>query len=130
MIPPNPQTTATPQLPKSPAGSPSTPGASPMTAPGGGEGNKAAAVAQLKAIIPTLYKIMAAFPPGSKENSAMLRAVTAMSPIAGKTEQNSLVPAAIQQMAAAAQSGGLKNAPPVGLAKAPLPDSGAGAEAA
>lgn len=116
---PQPTTSGVPQLPGSPAGAPTTPGASPMAAPGGGAGNKAAAVAQLKAIVPTLYKILSAFEFGSKENAAVQRALTALSPIAGKTEEDSLVPSAIQQMALAAKGGAIKSAPPVGLSPAP-----------
>lgn len=40
--------------------------------------------------------------------------------IVGKTQDESLVPSAIQQMAMAAKQGGpLKNAPPVGIQSAP-----------
>lgn len=99
-----------------------------MASPGGGAGNQAAATAMLKSIVPTLYKLLAAFPFGSKENSAVSRALTALSPIAGKTEENSLVPAAIQQMALAAKGGQLKSAPPVGISPAQPP--GAQPEAA
>lgn len=92
-----------------------------MAAPGGGAGNAAAAVAMLKAIVPTLYKLQSAFPFGSKENSAVQRALTALSPIAGKTEEDSLVPAAVQQMAMAAKGGPLKAAPPTGVSPAAAP---------
>lgn len=92
-----------------------------MAAPGGGEGNKAAAIAQLKSIFPLMYKVLAAFPAGSKEWSAVSRALTALGPVVGKTEEDSLVPSAIQQLAVASKAGGLKNAPPVGLAAASPP---------
>lgn len=118
---PQPAAQPTPSLPGSIAGGPAGPGASPVASAGGGEGNQAAAVAMLKSVVPVLYKLMAAFPFGSKENSAVSRALTALSPIAGKTEENSLVPSAIQQMALAAKGGPLKNAPPVGISPAAPP---------
>lgn len=120
---------SSPQLPGSPAGSPPGPGSSPVAAPGGGAGHQAAAVAMLKAVVPILYKLLSAFPFGSKENSAVQRALTALSPIAGKTEEESLVPAAVQQMALAARGGPLKNAPPVGISSA-APPGGATPQAA
>lgn len=126
---PQPATSGTPQLPGTPAGAPQGPGASPMASPGGGAGNQAAAVAMLKGVVPIMYKLLAAFPFGSKENSAVQRALTALSPIAGKTEEDSLVPSAIQQMALAAKGGPLKNAPPVGISPA-APPGGASPEAA
>lgn len=95
-----------------------------MAAPGGGQGNTAAAAAMLKAIVPTLYKLQAAFPFGSKENSAVSRAITALAPVAGKTEE-SLVPSAIQQMALAAKSGQMHNAPPIGIQPAAPPGGAA-----
>lgn len=78
----------------------------------------------LKAIVPTLYKLQAAFPFGSKENSAVSRAITALAPVAGKTEE-SLVPSAIQQMALAAKSGQMHNAPPIGIQPAAPPGGAA-----
>lgn len=83
----------------------------------------------LKSVVPMLYKIMMAFPFGSKENSAVSRALTALNPIAGKAEEDSLVPAAVQQMALAARGGPIKNSPPVGLSPA-APPEGAQPEAA
>lgn len=114
-----------PQMPGSPAGNPTTPGSASMAAPGGGDGNKAAAIAQLKAVAPMLHKAMAAFPFGSKEWSAVSRALTALGPVVGKVEEDSLVPAAISQMAMAAKGGPLKNAPPVGLSPAAAPEGAA-----
>lgn len=102
------------QLPGSPAGTPPNPGASPMAAPGAGGGNTAAAAAQVKAVCSVLIKLLGAFPVGSKENAAVSRAYTALSPIAGKTEE-SLVPSAIQQMALASKGSPLKAAPPIAI---------------
>lgn len=112
---------AAPQLPGSMAGNPTTPGASPVAAPGGGAGNQAASIAMLKSIVPTMHKLMMAFPFGSTEYSAVSRALTALAPIAGKTEEDSLVPAAVQQMAMAAKGGAMKNVSPVGASPSPLP---------
>lgn len=118
---PNAEASGQHQLPGSTAGSPPAPGGSPVASPGAGAGNQAAAVAMLKAVVPTLYKLLGAFPFGSKENSAVQRALTALSPIAGKTEEESLVPAAVQQMALAAKGGQLKAAPPTGVSPAAAP---------
>ena len=92
-----------------------------MLSPGGGAGNKAAAVATIKAVMPALYTGMMAFEPGSKENQALLRALSALNPIFGKSDQANMVPAALQQLAAApgAGKGPMSAAPPPGLAKAP-----------
>jgi hypothetical protein len=121
---------ASAQLPGSIAGTPPGPGGSPAAAPGGGGGNKAAAIAQLKAVFPLLHNVFNAFEPGSKEWSALSRALTALGPVVGKiNEEDSLVPSAITQMAMAARGGPLKNAPPVGLAPA-SPPAGAQPQAA
>ena len=118
---PQPAAGASPTLPGSMGGNPTAPGASPAAAPGGGAGNSEAAIAMLKSIVPTLHKLMMAFPFGSKEYSAVSRALTALTPIAGKVEEDSLVPAAVRQMAMNAQGGPLRSAPPVGLSPAAPP---------
>lgn len=115
----NPQ--GAPQLPGSMAGAATAPGGTPVSAPGGGAGNQAASIAMLKSIVPTLHKLMMAFPFGSKEYAAVSRALTALSPIAGKVEEDSLVPAAVQQMAMNAKGGPLKSAPPVGVSPSAPP---------
>lgn len=111
-----------PTMPGNIAGSPPGPGASPVTAPGGGAGNSAAAISQVKAMMPALYKTLTAFPPGSKENRAVLSAIQALNPIFAESGGGGggMVPAAIQQMAAAAKAGGpAASAPAPGLAQAP-----------
>lgn len=100
-----------------------------MAAPGGGAGNTAAAVAMLKAIMPALYKVLMAFPPGSKENNAVMRALTALGPVFGKAEEQNMVPSAIAQLAQAAKGGPLAAAPPPGISPSKPPE-GALAEAA
>lgn len=100
-----------------------------MVSPGGGQGNMAAAVAQAKAVMPVLHRALAAFPVGSKEYKSALRALTALEPIFGAAQESNLVPAAVSQMANAAQTGqsplasvapGLKqNIPGAGGAGAP-----------
>lgn len=91
-----------------------------MAAPGGGAGNTAAAVAALKGAFPLMYKLLSAFPPGSEDWKNMSKIIEYGGKIVGKTQDESLVPSAIQQMAMAAKQGGpLKNAPPVGIQAAP-----------
>jgi len=113
-----------PTLPGTTAGQPPAVGGSPAVAPGAGAGNEAAARAQLKAVYPMMVKVMMAFPVGSKEHNYMQDVTKKLSTIVGKTDEDSLVPAAIQQMALAAKGNPLKNAPPVGLSPA-APGGGA-----
>src|ERR1700727_560277 len=80
-----------PALPKSPVGGPGGPGASPMMSPGGGAGNKAAATQQVKAVIPALLIASMAFDAGSKEQQALLRAISSLNPIFGKAEGANMV---------------------------------------
>ncbi len=107
-------------LPGAMAGSPQGPGSSPVAAPGAGAGNVAAAVAALKGAFPLLYKLLAAFPPGSEDWKAVSDMIKAGGKIVGKTQDESLVPSAIQQMAMASKGGPMKNAPPVGIQQAPV----------
>lgn len=106
-------------LPGAMAGSPAGPGSSPMAAPGAGAGNQAAAVAALKGAFPLFYKLLSAFPVGSEDWKGVSDAMKSLSKIVGKTQNESLVPSAIQQMAMAAKGGPMKNAPPVGIQPAP-----------
>lgn len=117
-----------PQLPGNVSGTPLSPGASPMLSPGAGKGNAAASGAQVKAVMGPLHQALAAFPPGSKEYKAVLRALTSLEPIFGPPQEGNLVPAAVQQMGNAAQQGssplasvapGLKPAPPAGAGASP-----------
>jgi hypothetical protein len=94
-----------------------------MAAPGAGQGNTAAAVAAVKAAGLILRKALAGFPFGSKESASISRAMTALEPLVGKSEEQSLVPSAIQQMALAAQNGPMKNAPPIGIQPAAPPEA-------
>jgi hypothetical protein len=86
-----------------------------MMSPGGGAGNKAAAVQQIKAVMPALLIGAMAFEGGSKEQQAILRAVSALNPIFGKAEGANMVPAGLATMAQAAKQGPLSAAPPPGL---------------
>ena len=99
-----------------------------MLSPGAGKGNAAASGAQVKAVMGPLHQALAAFPPGSKEYKAVLRALTSLEPIFGPPQEGNLVPAAVQQMGNAAQQGnsplasvapGLKPAPPAGAGASP-----------
>lgn len=110
------QQATAPKLPGSMAGSPAGPGSSPVAAPGAGAGNEAAARAKLKGAAPMMYQLLSAFPVGSEDWENMMEIVKRAGKIVGNTENQSLVPSAIQQMALAAKQGGpLKNAPPVGI---------------
>lgn len=128
---PPPEAPGGPVMPKSPVGGPSGPGGSPMLSPGGGAGNKAAATQQVKAVIPALLMASMAFEAGSKEQQALLRAISSLNPIFGKAGGENMVPAGIATMAQAAKSGGpLSAAPPPGLVSnnTPPPSFAGGAE--
>lgn len=92
--------------------------------PGGGAGNKAAAVQQIKAVMPALLIGAMAFEGGSKEQQAILRAVSALNPIFGKAEGSNMVPAGLATMAQAAKQGPLSAAPPPGLSPDNKPPPG------
>lgn len=113
---------APPQLPGSVAGGTGGPGATPMVSPGGGAGNKAAAIASIKAVMKTLQVHLLAFEPGSRESQALMRSLSALNPIFGKAQDADLTPAAMRQMAQTQNPGGpLSAAPPPGIAPAALP---------
>jgi hypothetical protein len=114
-------------LPKSPAGGPAGPGSSPMMSPGAGAGNKAAAVQTVKAIMPAILKAAMAFEGGSKEQQALLRAMSSLNPIFGKAEGANMVPAGLQQLAMANKAGSMSSAPPPGLVSNNAPPPGMGA---
>ena len=103
-------------VPKSPVGGPGGPGGSPMMSPGGGAGNRAAAVQQVKTVMPALLIASMAFEAGSKEQQAILRAVSSLNPIFGKAVGSNMVPAGLATMAQATKQGPLSAAPPPGLA--------------
>lgn len=86
-----------------------------MLSPGGGAGNKAAATQQVKAVIPALLVASMAFDAGSKEQQALLRAISSLNPIFGKAEGSNMVPAGLATMAQASKQGPLSAAPPPGL---------------
>jgi len=86
-----------------------------MLSPGGGAGNKAAAVQIVKALLPGLLQASMAFEGGSKEQQAIIRAVSALNPIFGKAEGANMVPAGLATLAQNARKGPLSAAPPPGL---------------
>jgi hypothetical protein len=92
--------------------------------PGGGAGNKAAATQQVKAVIPALLIASMAFEAGSKEQQALLRAISSLNPIFGKAEGSNMVPAGLATMAQATKQGPLSAAPPPGLSASPKPPPG------
>lgn len=102
---PSPAPGAGATLPGTMAGKPTTPGGSPVVAPGGGAGQSAAAAAAVKAIMPVLHKALAAFEVGSKEYMAVSAATQKLAGTFAKPSGSNLVPAAIQQIAGAAKNG-------------------------
>jgi hypothetical protein len=111
-----------PQLPGSPAGGPGGPGGTPMVSPGGGAGNQAAAMANIKACMRTMQMSMLAYEPGSKEFQGLMRALSALNPLFGESKGPDVTPAAMRQMAQTQNPGGpLAGAPPPGIASAALP---------
>jgi hypothetical protein len=96
-----------------------------MLSPGAGAGNKAAAVQAVKPAISILLKAAMAFDEGSKEQQALLRAVSSLNPIFGKAEGGDMVPAGLAAMAQASKQGSpLSAAPPPGLAPSGKPPEG------
>lgn len=95
-----------------------------MLSPGAGAGNKAAATQQVKAVIPALLVASMAFDPGSKEQQALLRAISSLNPIFGKAEGANMVPAGLATMAQAAAKGPLSAAPPPGIRPSSEPPAG------
>ena len=93
-----------------------------MVSPGGGAGNKAAAMANIKAVMRTLQMSMMAYEPGSKEFQGLMRALSALNPLFGQPSGADLGPAAIRQISQTQNVGGpLAGAPPPGVVSAPLP---------
>ena len=101
-----------------------------MMSPGGGAGNKAAAVQQIKVVLPVLLKAAMAFESGGKEQQAVLRAISSLNPVFGKAEGTNMVPAGLATMAQANKQGPLSAAPPPGLVSnnTPPPSFAGGAE--
>ena len=96
-----------------------------MMSPGAGAGNRAAATQQIKAVMPALLMSAMAFESGSKEQQAILRAISSLNPIFGKAEGQNMVPAGLASMAAAARGGGpLSAAPPPGISPDTKPPAG------
>ena len=87
-----------------------------MMSPGGGAGARADAMTKVQTANSALLLASTAFEQGSKEQQAILRAVTALNTIAGKANAANMVPAAIAGMAQASKQGPLTAAPPPGVA--------------
>lgn len=124
---PPPEAPGAAAVPKSPVGGPGGPGASPMLSPGGGAGNKAAAIQSVKAVMPAILMASMAFESGSKEQQALLRAIQSLNPIFGKAEGANMVPAGLATLAQANKQGPLSAAPPPGLVSDNSPPPGMGA---
>ena len=96
-----------------------------MLSPGGGAGNKAAAMQSVKVAMPTLLHAALAYEVGSKEQQALINAYRALTPIFGKAEGSNMVPAGIATMAMNAQKGGgMSAAPPPGIKPTNTPPPG------
>jgi len=92
-----------------------------MAAGGPGAGAQAAAVSLVKAIMPTLLRAAMAFPSGTKEQQAVLRAASALNPVFGRATGDETVPAAVRQIAMNAQRGGPAPGPPTPMEPASPP---------
>jgi len=114
--PPPSYLSAQPRMPGAISGVPTGPGPTPVTAPGAGAGTAAAASAIVKGVLPALHNALNAFPPGTKEYSAVLNMLKAAE-IFGKPAENNLVPAGILQMANANKN----QSSPLAASPAPLP---------
>jgi hypothetical protein len=86
-----------------------------MLSPGAGAGNRAAATQQIKSVMPALLTAAMAFDAGSKEQQAILRAISSLNPIFGKAEGANMVPAGIATLANAAKAGQMTASPPPGV---------------
>lgn len=96
-----------PALPKAMTGAPPTgPGGSPALSPGDGAGRKMASVNKIKnGVLPILHMSMMSFEPGSKEYQAIMRALSALSPMFGRAGGENMLPATINAMAQDAATG-------------------------
>lgn len=94
-----------PSFPGAMSGSPTGPGAQAPTAPGAGAGNAAAARAAIGQAMSIMVKALPAFPFNTPDFKALSEAITKLSKHFQQPEDQSLVPAAISQMAMSAKSG-------------------------
>jgi hypothetical protein len=98
--------------------------------PGAGAGNEAMADATIKALLPGLHKVLTSYTVGSPKYKAVLNALRALTANFGDAQENSMVPAAIQQLAQTAKGGGkFGAAPPMPLQAATPPPMGGPGEA-
>jgi hypothetical protein len=97
-----------------------------MMSPGGGAGNKAASIQKIKVATSALLVASMSFETGSKEQQAILRAISSLNPLFGKAEGTDMVPAGIAAMARDASQGPPKAAPPPGAAPPPEPPASPG----
>lgn len=111
-----------PVMPKNVAGPPVAGGSSPVTAPGAGAGNEAAATASVKSLLDPLSAQLSKFPFGSPKYNALYEALGKLKKEFGSAESKSIVPSAIQQMALASKNGSSIMKPPAPGAMPP--DSG------
>jgi hypothetical protein len=77
---------------------------------------RADAMTKIRVASATLLMAANAFDAGSKEQQALLRAVSSLNPMFGKAEGASMVPAGIAAMAQASKQGPPMAAPPPGAA--------------
>jgi hypothetical protein len=99
-----------------------------MVAPGGGAGNQAAAGALVSKAFDVLKAVFAGFPNGSKEQQAVMRAMSALNPLFGTEKAAETSGAAGRQMVAMGAPGNpLAGTPSPGIQSAPPPMPPAGA---
>ena len=94
-----------PTMPGNLAGSPLSPGASPMIAPGGGGGQTTQVRALIKSLMDPLHKALGSVPVESREYKALLRAINALQPVFGSAGEGNLQAAGAQQLLKAATAG-------------------------
>jgi hypothetical protein len=87
-----------------------------MLSPGAGAGSRAAAIQTVKSLIPGLLATSSAFEAGSKEQQAILRAVSALNPLFGRAEGPNMVPAGLAVLGQQARQGPPGAAPPPAMA--------------
>jgi hypothetical protein len=93
-----------------------------MVAPGGGAGNQAAATAMVSKAFDVLKAVFQGFPNGSKEQQAVMRAMTALNPLFGTDKAAELSGAAGRQLSAMGAPGNpLAGTPSPGIQSAPMP---------
>ena len=97
------------------------PGSSPMMSPGGGAGNIANAKTLVNRAFDVLKSVLNAFPNGSREQQAVMRAMTSLNPLFGTEKAAETGQAAARQFINAGSGANpLAGSPSPGVLSAPL----------